>query len=181
MILHKPGPVWSHTSSARLTPLASASGLPAARVRACICCAGQSLLPAPWPCCQPQLVATICDLLTKAVPTAKQPPEKMTNPVPAWSHACHPIVWVEVPDDSCPARQLDVPLAYMDAWKACNPQILSCSPSGPVIFWKFNRQKGLRNFHELSRLATGRKVFNQRRRHVSVIPSETSRRGFIQR
>lgn len=39
MILHKPGPVWSHTSSAGLTPLASTFGPPAARARARICCA----------------------------------------------------------------------------------------------------------------------------------------------
>lgn len=84
--------------------------------------------------CQPCLVATICDSLTKAVPTANQPPEKMTALVASWNCAHCTIMSMEVPDGSCPARHPDVPLTYVDACKACNPRILSGSPSDPVIF-----------------------------------------------
>lgn len=63
--------------------------------------------------CQPRLVATICDSLTKAVPTANQSPKKMTTPV--WSCAHCPIIWMEVLDGSCPANHPDVSLASVDA------------------------------------------------------------------
>lgn len=119
MILHKHGPVWSYTSCAGLMPLASAPGPPAARARARICCARQSLLPTP--ACQPWLVTTVYDSLTMAVPAASQPPEKMTAPVASWSCARCPILWMEVPDGSCPAIHPDVPLAYVDVEKPATP------------------------------------------------------------
>lgn len=77
--------------------------------------------------CQSQLVATICDSLTKAVPTANQHPEKMTTPVAAWSCARSPIMWMEVPDGSCPPKHPDVSLTF-------NLKSLQPPRSFPVTF-----------------------------------------------